>query len=138
MLLSNFRVSAALVTLASMFLAVPASATNYPLSCRLANASCVGGNISVRNDVSTWSLTIKDNKRDGNCAYARIEIDRSRIGDIAKESPRACGQGKSVSYTYTANKSDETFRVVGARVLACVDRNLQPDSCSEAFYEAER
>lgn len=133
--LSNFRISTALVTLASMFLAVPASATNYPQTCRLGNASCIGGNISVKDNVTNWSFTIRDNKADGNCAYAKIIIDRDRLPDVESDSPRACGNGSTKSW---AGKSAAFYRTVGARVFACIDRNLQPDSCDEAFYEAER
>ena len=132
--ISKFRVSASLVMLASMLLTMPTSATTYGQKCRLSNASCVGGNISVSNNVTSWSLTIKDNKRDGNCAYAKIIIDRSLLPDVEDQSPRACGYGKTVAYN---GNSYALSRTVGARVYACVDRNLQPDSCSEAFYESE-
>lgn len=133
--LSKFRVSASLVMLASVLLTMPTSATTYGEKCRVGNASCVRGNISVSNNVTSWSLTVKDNKRDGNCAYAKIIIDRSLIPDVElTTSPRACGYGKTVAYN---GNSVGYLRTVGARVYACVDRNLQPDSCTEAFYESE-
>ena len=44
---SNFRISAALGTLASMFIMVPTIAINYPQSCRLGDAGCLGRTIKI-------------------------------------------------------------------------------------------
>jgi hypothetical protein len=113
-----------------MFPIVSASAGSVD---RCAGGSCVNGSISVHKDKINWNFTVKDNKKDGNCAYAKVIVDRNNLPDKESRSPNVCGEGKTGSFNGDLQYSGTR----AARVEACVDLNNRPDSCTLIYNEIE-
>lgn len=110
----------------------PAEATSIS-GCGEDSGVCANGSIVVFRDQVTWDLTVRDNKKDGNCAYAILTIDRNNVPDRTFRSQNACGKGKTVKLTGSA----AYYGTRGARLVLCEDRNLQEDQCTQTHYENE-
>jgi hypothetical protein len=95
--------------------------------------SCAEGGVSVYKDVTDWSLTVLDYMKDGNCAYAKMIIDRNNRSDTEIRSPNACGQGNTTSFNGNVQYSGTR----GARLEVCIDKNNLPDQCTKIHYEYE-
>lgn len=97
------------------------------------DGSCVKGSVSVKKDRTNWNLTVKDNKKDGHCAYAKMIIDRNNWRDEEIRSSNACGEGNSASFPGNVQYSHTR----GARLEVCLDKNNRPDPCEKVHYEYE-
>ena len=131
------RALALLVALgaSALMMAGPALASSFSYKC-VGDPSygCVQGTITVRRDVTSWSLTVKDNRADGYGVYAKVVIDRDNLTDPVFRSQNVGPAGAArdfyggpVQYSYTR----------GARIELCQDIPSWPDTCKTAHYEAE-
>lgn len=111
-----------------------AAFADYINRCGAKTASCAKGSMSVSHDVTEWTLTITDYKADGNCAYAKVIVDRNNKDDEEFRSLNVCGNDRSWSFNGDVQYSGTR----GARLELCVDRNNRPDVCSKAHYAYEK
>lgn len=93
----------------------------------------VYGTLNVHADTTTWNLTVVDAKQDGNAAYAKVVVDRNNLPDAEFRSANAAPAGSSVNFPGNTKQSGTR----GAKVLACIDKNNQPDTCTQIAYVAE-
>lgn len=113
----------------------PASASSFDYKCvGDPSYACVKGTITVSRDVTSWNLTIKDNRSDGTGVYAKVGIDRNNLPDPEFRSQNVGPAGAERSFSGGPVQYSGTR---GAYITLCRDRNNQPDECHRAHYEPE-
>lgn len=119
---------------ASMLMVVaPAHASSFGYQC-VGDPSygCVRGNITVRGDVTTWNLRVKDDRPGPRGVYAKVVINRANLPDQSVRSQTVGPRGGEIDFHGGPVRYHGTR---GARVEVCRARANLPDVCKMAHYE---
>lgn len=116
-----------------LMVAAPAHASSFRYRCVTdPSYGCVRGTITVRGDVTTWNLTVKDNRPGPRGVYAKVVINRTNLPDQSVRSQTVGPRGGEIAFRGGPVRYRGTR---GVRVEICRARSNLHNICKTVHHE---